>query len=363
MALQARKVLEQFPSYAPARSLESIQREYGFQKIIKLAGNENNLGYSPLARKAIQEELEGLSYYPDPFATKLREKLARHLKVEENQLIFGAGSFSLISLVAQTFLNPNDEAIMADPSFGWYAGATIQMDGKIIKVPLKHNAVDLKAMKEHITDKTKIIWLCNPNNPTGTQFKKAEFEEFLEGIRDNIVIVLDEAYLDFSDEEDIVRGITYIDSHPNIIALHTFSKLYGLASFRIGYGIASAQLVSLMTKAQLPISVNHLAQVAALASLEDEEFKQLVINNAKKSKQLYYQTLEELGLEYIKTNANFIMFDVKTDSDLIVLEYLKQGILIRGGKEFGMPTWVRVSIGTYEENKQVLQLLRDIIQK
>lgn len=361
MSLKARSALEQFPSYTPARSLESIQREYGFEKIIKLAGNENNLGYAPLAKKAIDESLEGLSYYPDPYVTKLREKLAKKLNVEEDQLIFGTGSFSLISLVAQTFLNPGEEAIMADPSFGWYAGATLLVDGKIIKAPLKNHAVDLDGIKERITDKTKVIWLCNPNNPTGTQFGKTSFERFFDGIRDNIVIVLDEAYLDFSEDPDIANGIEYISKYKNIISLRTFSKLYGLASFRIGYGIASQELISNMVKAQLPINVNHLAQVAALASLDDTEFEQLVLENARKSKQLYYKTLDELGLAYIRTSGNFIMFDVGSDSDYFVLEYLKKGILIRGGREFGMPTWLRVSIGKYEENQLVLQLLKELL--
>ncbi|MBP1736205.1 MAG: hisC1 [Oscillospiraceae bacterium] len=363
MPLHARPALEQFSSYAPARSLESIQREYGFERVIKLAGNENNLGYSPLAKKALAESLEGLSYYPDPYVTRLRETLAQRLHVEPAQLIFGTGSFSLISLVAQAFINPGEEAIMADPSFGWYAGATTQMDGVIIKVPLKDHAVDLDAIKARITGRTRVIWLCNPNNPTGTQFGRAQFDRFLEGIRDDIIIVLDEAYLDFSEDADFANGLHYINQHHNIISLRTFSKLYGLASFRIGYGIASEELISLLTKAQLPICVNHLAQVAALASLEDTEFVELVQDNARKSKQLYYQTLETLGLDYIKTNGNFIMFDVGTDSDDVVLEFLKKGILVRGGKEFGMPTWLRVSIGIYEENQLVLTLLTEILER
>lgn len=362
MALHARQALNQFPSYTPARSLESIQREYGFEKVIKLAGNENSLGYSPLAKKALENSLEGLSYYPDPYETNLRERLTKKLNVDGNQLIFGVGSFSLISLVAQTFINPDEEAIMAEPSFGWYKMATITVDGKIISVPLKNHCVDLDEIKAHITDKTRVIWLCNPNNPTGTQFGRNSFERFLNGIRDDIVIVLDEAYIDFTEQPDIASGIKYIDKHENIIVLRTFSKLYGLASLRIGYGIASQELITYMVKAQVPISVNHLAQVAALASLDDTEFENLVLENCRRSKKLYYETLGELGLGYIKSNGNFIMFDLGSDCEYFVMEFLKRGILIRGGREFGMPTWLRVTIGTYEENQLVLEILKELLK-
>lgn len=360
MALQARKILDQFPSYKMARSLESIQREYGFEKIIKLAGNENSLGYSPLAKKAIENSLEGLSYYPDMFCTKLREKLAQKLNVDGNQLIFGAGSFSLISLVAETFIYPGEEAIMAEPSFGWYKMATLTADGKIISVPLKDYTVDLDAITEKITERTKIIWLCNPNNPTATQIAKRRFEQFLAEVRDGIIIVLDEAYIDFSDTSDTFSGLSYIGDHKNVIALRTFSKLYGLASFRVGYGIASPELISYMEKAQVPAGLSQLSQIAALASLDDEEFKARVLDNAKRSKELYYQTLDGLSLAYIKSNTNFIMFDTGSDSDYYVFELLKRGILVRGGKEFGMPTWLRVTIGTYEENQLVLDLIKEL---
>lgn len=363
MALKARKALEQFPSYTPARSLESIQREYGFEKIIKLAGNENNLGYSPRAKAVLARSLDGLSYYPDPYATQLREALAQKLNVDGTQLIFGAGSFSLISLVAQTFINPGEEAIMAEPSFGWYMMATLTVDGKIVKVPLKNHAVDLEAIRHAVTEKTRVIWLCNPNNPTGTQFDGESFEHFMNGLRDDIVVVLDEAYIDFSEEPNIANGLAYIDRYPNVVALRTFSKLYGLASFRIGYGIGSQELIASMVKAQVPISVNHLAQVAAIESLKDTGFQQLVLENAKRSKELYYRRLDALNLPYIKSNGNFLMFDLKTDSDPVVLSFLKKGILLRGGREFGMPTWLRVSIGKYEENELVLDLLERILKK
>lgn len=362
MALSGRPALEQIKTYAPARSLESIQREYGFEKIIKLAGNENNLGYSPLAKKALADSLEGLSYYPDPFATKLREKLSERLKINGAQLIFGNGSFELISLIAYTFLNAGEEAIMAEPSFGWYRTATQTAGGKIVSIPLKEHITDLNAIKNSITGRTRIIWICNPNNPTGTQINRKNFDDFIEGIREDIVIVVDEAYRDFSEDEDIADIIGYLDKHKNLISLRTFSKLYGLASLRIGYGIASAELISFMIKAQTPISVNALAQVAALASLEDTEFEKLVLENNRRSKNLYYKTLDELGLNYIKSNGNFIMFDLGSDSDFYVFEYLKKGILIRGGKELGMPTWVRVSIGKYEENELVLELLKEFLQ-
>ncbi|SHO43306.1 histidinol-phosphate transaminase [Anaerocolumna xylanovorans] len=358
-----RKALEQINNYITAKTIESVKRELGIDRIIKLAGNENTNGYSPKVKEAIRLSLEGLSYYPDMNCTILREKLSKLHGVEEEQLIFGNGSFELISIIAQTYLEEGDESIIAEPSFGWYKNVTWQMGAKVVSLPLKNHKVDLEIIRENITDRTKIIWICNPNNPTGTILTEKELREFLQELPSGIILVLDEAYVDYVMEEGYPDSVSLLKSYQNVILLRTFSKAYGLASFRIGYGIASKQVVLQLNKVRLPINTNALAQTAAAASLEDREFYRYVLQSNKEGLKLYYKTLTELGLEFVPSNCNFILFNTGLDGDTVTGEYYKKGILIRSGKEFGLPTWVRISIGTREENELVLETLKEILRR
>lgn len=358
-----RKALEQINNYITAKTIESVKRELGIERIIKLAGNENTHGYSKKVKEAIQQSLEGLSYYPDMNCTVLREKLSELHDIEQEQLIFGNGSFELISIIAQTYLEEGEEAIIAEPSFGWYKNVTWQMGAKVVSLPLKNYKVDLEAIKKKITGRTKIIWLCNPNNPTGTIIKEKELQGFLEELPPGIILVLDEAYIDYVLEEGYPDSIRLLKSYPNIILLRTFSKAYGLASFRIGYGISSKEVILQLNKVRLPINTNALAQAAAAASLEDRVFYRYVLGNNKAGLELYYKALTELGLEFVPSNCNFILFDTGLDGDTVAGEYYKKGILIRSGKEFGLPTWVRISIGTKEENQLVLEILKEILKR
>ena len=360
--LLPRESLKQINNYIAAKTIESVKRELGVDKVIKLAGNENTNGYSPHVKEVIKNSLEDLSYYPDMNCTVLRDKLSKSHKVEQDQLIFGNGSFELISIVAQTFLEQGDESLMIEPSFGWYKNVTWQQDATLISVPLRDFKVDLKLVKENITDRTKVIWLCNPNNPTGTIVTEPELKEFLSELRPDILLVLDEAYVDFVTEKGFPNSVQLLKEYNNIIILRTFSKAYGLASFRIGYGIASNEVISYLNKVRLPINTNTLAQVAAAASLEDEVFYQYVLQNNRNGLELYYKTLQELGLEYVRSNCNFILFNTGLDGEFVAKEYYRRGIIIRAGKEFGLPTWVRISIGTYNENILVLDVLKEIVE-
>ncbi|MDF2514279.1 MAG: hisC1 [Herbinix sp.] len=360
-AVQPRNTLNQINGYIAAKTIESVKRELGLVKIIKLAGNENTNGYSPHVTEVLKNSLEDISYYPDMNCTVLREKLAKLHKVDPEELVFGNGSFELISILAQTFLNEEDESIIMEPSFGWYKNVTLQMGAKIITVPLEHFKVNLESAKKHITDRTKIVWLCNPNNPTGTIVTEQELRHFLMDLPSNILLVLDEAYVDYVAETGYPNSIGLLREYDNVILLRTFSKAYGLASLRIGYGIANKQIINSLNKVRNPINTNALAQIAASASLEDQEFRAYVLENNKRGLELYYETLSELRLEYVPSNCNFILFNVGVDSEELAREYLKRGIIIRAGKEFGLATWVRISIGTYEENELVLNILKDLI--
>jgi histidinol-phosphate aminotransferase len=361
MSVLYKKALERIKSYKPARSLESAKREFGLTEIIKLAGNENNHGFSPRVTQALLDAQSQVTRYPDSECTVLRETLAARLGVRGDELLFGNGSFELLTLAAQTFLEEGSQAIMPAPSFGWYYIATTAECAEAVAVPLKNHAVDLDAMARAITAKTRLIWLCNPNNPTGGYFGAAALDDFLKTVPAHIPVVLDEAYIDFA-ASDSPRAVELIHKHQNVIALRTFSKVYGLASLRIGYALGPAEIIEKISRIRQPINTNAFAQAAACAALSDEDHYRYVLNENEKGKQLYYATLKRLGLEYIPTQCNFIMFDTGCDSDTIEGEYIKRGILIRGGKEFGMPTWVRITIGTETENKKVLSILEELIK-
>lgn len=356
-----RKALDSIASYVPAKSLQKIQEELGLERIIRLAANENTLGCSPKVEEAIKENFHKIFLYPDGLCKELRDELSKQLGINENKLIFGNGSFELLSLIAQAFIEEGEESIVPEPSFGWYKVVTLSMGGKIVSIPLKNHKIDLDDVKKSITNKTKVIWLCNPNNPTGTFFEKEELESLLKDVPKNIVVVLDEAYVEFVTEKSYPNSLELIDKYPNVIALRTFSKVYGLASLRVGYGIANPKFIDSINRIRLPINVNATAQIAALASLKDRGFKELVQNNNEEQKRFYYEFFEKLNLEYIPSQTNFVMVNTEKDSVRVVEEVLKRGVSLRPGLEFGMPTWLRISIGKPEENRLATEILEDVL--
>lgn len=360
MGLKPREAVKKLPVYTPAKNIENVKQEYGFEKVIKLAGNENTLGFSPLAKEALAHIT---SYYPDGAVVRLREKTAAKFGVRPEQVVFGNGSFELLFLVGFVFLEKGDEAILAEPSFGWYKNVTAMQGASIVSVPLEDYKVNLDKIAAAITEQTKVIWLCNPNNPTGTIFTEEELDRFLPKVRDDIVVVLDEAYCDFVNEEGYPETIPLIEKYDNIIVLRTFSKLEGLANFRVGYGFASEELIGYLNQVRLPINVTGPAQLAAYAALDDDGFKQKTLTNVRVGLQFYYTKFDEWGLQYVKSNTNFVLVDTGVETEGIVEEFLKRGILIRGGKEFGYPTSLRISIGTPEENEAVVSLLGELLKK
>ncbi len=361
MSVKARKAIADIPSYKPAKTVKAAQEESGIKTIVKLAGNENNLGCSPNVAKALTNAFPELSRYPEFSNAELAGRIASKYGVDRSELIFTNGSFELISVVALAYLNPGEESVIPDPSFGWYRNVTKQAGAKEVIVPLKDDYVDIYAMLDAVTENTKLLWICNPNNPTGTGYTHSEIEEFLKKVPQHVLVVLDEAYIDFWNGEDRVDAGKLIHTYNNVIALRTFSKLHGLASLRIGYGLANQEIISNLRKAKVPIDITMAGQVAAVAAFDDEEFQRKVIENNKKGLELYYRTLEDLGLKYIPSNGNFIMFDTGTDSGWVVSEYLKRGYVIRDGKDFGRPGWLRVTIGKPEENEKVLEILRELL--
>lgn len=365
VVVQAKESVKKLAEYKPARSIVEVSRKYGFAEkdLIKLAGNENRWGCSPKVIKAINDNRAFFSYYPDVNATKLREKLVKKHNVSEDNLIFGNGSFELLTLIGEAYIGKGDEAIYTDPSFGWYLNVTLKNEGTIIKVPVtKDKEVDTEGILSRISDKTKVIWLCNPNNPTGTVLTPDELISFVNKVPENVLIVLDEAYIDFIDGE-YIDTVDLVKKHDNVISLRTFSKTYGLASFRVGYGIASKDIIKNLLKVKLPINLNFAAQVSALAAMEDKDFFDYVIRSNRKELEYYYKEFESLGLKFIPSNGNFILVYTGIDGEYVENEFAKSGIIIRKGEEFGLDGWLRISVGKSEENIIVIDTLKKILNE
>lgn len=351
-----RPFLSEIKEYTPGKNPDNAT-------IIKLASNENPFGPSPLALKSIDRELKKLHIYPDQKAALLRDALGKHLNIDPNCIVTGNGSDDIMQIIGSTFLSPGEEVIIPNNSFSIYLLVTKIFQGVPIAVDLKDHSIDLDAMAQAITDKTKIIFLTNPHNPCGTFFNKISFDAFINKVPENVLVVVDEAYFEFAESSDFPDAIKYIrDGKSNIIILRTFSKFYGLAGLRIGYGISAAENIAAMTKVKMPFNTNRLAQAGARAGLEDKEFLEITfLNNLEVKKQLY-AGLDKLGLKYKRSDANFVFVEVQDEADAMFLKFMSEGIIIRPLTSFGFPYAIRVSIGTAEQNNKFLAAFAKILK-
>ncbi len=360
MRLPFRKTLDNITAYKPGKPIEDVQREYGLEHVDKLASNENPLNCSPLAIEAVREAAANLSLYPDGNATQLKKAIANFYGVKETEVMPTCGSDEMVSLLAETFLDPGDETIMADLTFTSYIIAARMVDAKVVIVPLKNFKLDLDGMAEAITDKTKVIWLCNPNNPTGTMFTEAELTAFMKKVPGNVVVVYDEAYVEFVTNPDYPRdSYKLYQKYPNMIVMRTFSKVYGLAGLRVGYTLANEEILNNVNKIRKAFNVNRLAQVAAIAALKDQEFVEKVHKVNKEGKEYLYKSFEEMGIKYVPTEANYIFVDVGRDCNEVFVELQKRGVIIRPIKE----TFVRITIGTMQQNQRLVSQLKEVLGK
>ncbi len=358
-----RAALKGINAFVPARSTESMRREFGVTHILKLAGNENSVGASPKVKEAIKNALENLGEYPDPAWSLLSEQLAVKLKVDTAQIVVENGLFALLPLIAQVFLSKEDEVIIPTPSFGWYEIVVKNAEGSPIFAPLNAHSVDLAQVLSAVRSKTRLVILCNPNNPTGTIFNHEALIFFMDALPSHVAVVLDEAYCDFVDDENYPNAIPLLDKYANLIILRTFSKAYGLAGLRVGYGLMSVEIAREINKIRAPVNVNALAQIAAQAALLDEDFYKETLARNKIGRQMYDDFFAKNGIPFVKSHANFVLFNVGVDARLVIQDYLQVGILLRGGNDFAMPNWVRATIGTPDENARVLARLNEAIAK
>jgi len=354
--------------YVPGKPVKELERELGISDSIKLASNENPLGPSPKALEAVKDLLSadgGLSRYPDDSGYYLKNALSERLSrggngsragISADEIILGNGSNSLIDTAVRTFMGPGDEAIMGSPSFVFYPIAVGSVGGISIEVPLVDYRHDLTAMADAVTEKTKIVFIANPNNPTGAINKSDEFERFMERIPEGVLVVMDEAYYEYVRDGEYPDTLRYLHEGRDILILRTFSKSYGLAGLRIGYGIAPNTVITEMDKIRGPFNTNSAAQAAALHALSDEAHLKKTLEINEQGKEFLYKELGAMGIRYVPTEANFIYMPLKVESRDVYNALLKTGVIIRpvGPKE------IRVTIGLPEENKRFIESLKKI---
>jgi histidinol-phosphate aminotransferase len=347
--------------YQPGKPIEEVEREYGIVNSIKLASNENPLGPSPKAVQAMRDKLEQLHLYPDGDCFYLKSALANKLEINAEGLIFGNGSNELIELAVRTFMRPGDEAVMAHQAFVVYQ-LVVQASGGVGKiVPLRNFAHDLVAMGEAIGPKTRIVFLANPNNPTGTIYRRDEWERFLRRVSPDVLIIVDEAYFEYVRDANYPNSLKYHDQGKTLLTLRTFSKLYGLAGLRIGYGVTSEEIAGLLHRVRQPFNVNAAAQWAALAALEDHDHVSRSLNANRQGMEYLSKEIAELGLEQVPSQANFILLRVGSGND-VFRQLLAQGIIVRPMAAYELPEYVRVTVGTMEENQKFIEALKKVIR-
>jgi histidinol-phosphate aminotransferase len=354
--------LDSIPPYKPGRSIEEIQRQYGVQDVIKLASNENPLGASPKALAILYQSLAKVSFYPDGQSYNLRNALALKLDVKPEQIIVGNGEDGLILETCMAFLDETSEVIVSKSSFPIYDIYSCGMRARLVKTPLKNYSLDLTAMADAITRQTKLIFVCNPNNPTGTVVSSDQVSRFLERIPDHVLVIFDEAYLEFVDDVKFPDSMSYIrEGRENIMVMRTFSKIYGLAGLRLGYAIGSPSLLSHLNTVKEPFSVNLLAQIAGEAALDDDDFLNRTLLVNRTGRDYLYKEFDRLDLNYVKTQANFILVELGP-SACDIIEYLMQrGVIIRPCVAYDLPAFARISIGSLEQNQRLVKTLEEEI--
>jgi len=331
--------------YRPGKPIEELKREKGLSRVVKLASNENPLGPSPAAVKALKEEGERLNRYPDGYGYELKRALSELWRVPPEELALGNGSSEIIEMMVRLFVRPGTTVVLACPSFSIYAIAVTAQGGRVVDVPLTGHGVDLPAVAGAVDENTSLVILGNPNNPTGTAFGRAPWEKFLSAIPSDTPVLLDEAYAEYADGPDSFDGRDYISDTRPLVAARTFSKAYGLALLRLGYAVAPAEIVDYMNRLRLPFNANGAAQAAALAAVADRNHLERVVGANREGRERLQTFFAASGVEFIPSQANFVATRVG-DGDRFFNLMLDEGVIVRSISGFAMPEWIRVSIGT-----------------
>lgn len=356
--------LDRIPVYVPGRPIEEVARELGLDpsSVIKLASNENPLGPSPKAMAAVRDAAARMHWYPDGSAFFLKQSLATKLGIEPHHVIFGNGSNEILELAAHVVLQPDQEVVVSEYCFAVYPIVTHMFGGKLVTVPARKFGHDVPAMLKAITPNTRLLFVANPNNPTGTLIDRSDMALLINEVPHHVLLVMDEAYIEFlSDPVDLLPLIRN-GSHPNLLLSRTFSKIYGLAGLRVGYGIGHPSLVAALEKVRQPFNLNAAAQAGALAALEDSEHVQKTRELNAEGRDHIEGTLRRMGLNYIPSSANFVLVQVG-DGARVFQAMQKRGVIARPMASYALPEWIRITIGTMKENRRCIEVLAESLQK
>lgn len=349
--------------YSPGKPISEVKRELGLEHVVKLASNENPFGPSPLAMQAVKRAAADMHLYPDGAAYELREAISRKFGLPHAQLLVGNGSDELIHLLGLVLLgSPEDQIVVGDPSFVRYDAAAQLAPCELVKVPLDRCQVhDLSAMRRTVTERTKMVFIANPNNPTGTIVRTPDLESFLRDLPEHVTTILDEAYFEFAEDvPDYPNSVDLVRAGRNVVGLRTFSKAYGLAGIRVGYGFAPAEIVDAVNRAREPFDVNSLAQAAAVAALEDADHVKRTVDNNRKGAASIADAIEAAGGRAYPTYANFVFADLGKPAAPVFEALLRKGVIVRCCDAMGCPTCLRITVGTEEENEIFAEALRSV---
>lgn len=347
--------------YQPGKSIAEVKKQYGLENIVKLASNENPFGCSEKVSVALNESVGSLAVYPDGYTSALRFPLAEALNVNPEQLIFGNGSDEIILMISRSLLKPGTNTVMASPTFPQYKHNAIVEGAETREIPLINGEHDLEGMLDAIDENTAVVWLCSPNNPTGTYIKEKRVISFLEKVPADTLVVLDEAYFEYVVAEDYYNSIELLKEFSNLIVLRTFSKIYGLASLRVGYGIGSSELIQTLEPVREPFNVNTFAQIAAATALSDQNFVEKCKKENREGLEQFYQFCQQNNLSYFPSQGNFLLIDFNTDSNEVFQYLLERGFIVRSGSALGFPTSVRVTVGSHSQNEGVIKVMSQFL--
>jgi histidinol-phosphate aminotransferase len=368
----ATKGVQALSPYQPGKPLDELKREYGISEAIKLASNENPLGPSPKAIAAIQKELSELSRYPDGNAFNLKSALAKKHDVAIKQITIGNGSNDILEILTRAFVTPEHEVVFSQHAFAVYPIVTQAVGAKAVVVPAKNWGHDLDAMQKAISDKTRVVFIANPNNPTGTWLTKKELSDFLSAVPETVLVVLDEAYFEFAYDngenqnplagKEYPNGIEWLQTFPNLVVTRTFSKAYGLAGLRVGYSVSHPQVADVLNRVRQPFNVNSLALLAAEVALDDQDYLlQGIKNNATGMTQLV-SAFDEMQLGYIPSVGNFVCVNVGENAMSVYDRLLYEGVIVRPVANYEMPEYLRVTVGTHDENVRFINALKKVLK-
>lgn len=347
--------------YEPGKPIREVERELGLTRVVKMASNENPLGPSRRALRAMRRALREAHLYPEGTCFYLKKRLAEEFGIGENQLIIGNGSNEIIEFLARGFLSEGDRVISSAATFLVYPIVTQACGAEYVEVPMKDFRYDLRGILDCITDRTRLIFVANPNNPTGTYVTREEVEDFLDKVPREVIVCFDEAYIDFVEAKDFPYLLFQVKTErPNLIVLRTFSKSFGLAGLRVGYGMGPPELIQYLHKLRQPFNVNSIAQAGAAAALDDKLFLWRTKYLVARGRRYLYRRFKRYGFRFVPSQANFVLVDTGHDADEAFRFFLRQGVIIRSMKAYGLPTWVRVSVGRRSENARFVRILRKL---